>query len=299
MTADQFLRRLNLTQEEYDVLHGWIASDYCGPPEEGAVTQILRWWAFSQGRWETHSAMVSSYRLKQGTRGLVEAIAKDAKADIKLSTVVEKIEHDEHSSNVHTIDGATYQGKAVIVTVPLTTLKEMEFQPPLSKLKYQASAEGQTSKGVKVWARVRGIHEPFDALAPGSYPLNSVHLDRYIDGDSILVGFGPSASSLNPNDRDGVEMALRHWIPDIQVLECTGHDWVNDEFSRETWPMLKPNQLTNYYEDWNTPENSVYLAGTTFANGWAGFIDGAIESGIIVSRKVHKKLTEKEESRNL
>lgn len=291
VTADQFMRDFGLTNEEYDILHGWVASDYCGDPDKGAVTQIFRWWAFSQGNWDTHSAMVSSFRIKKGTKALIEAIAADAAAEINLSTVVRRIEHNENSVKIISEDGNTFTGNAVIVTVPLTTIQGIEFNPALSLEKQASSKEGQTSKGVKVWARVKGVLEPFDALAPGWYPLNSVHLDRYVDGDSILVGFGPSAELLNPEDRVGVEKALRHWLPDIQVVETTGHDWVNDEFSKETWPMLKPNQLTTYHQEWNTPENAVFLAGTTYANGWAGFIDGAIENGLTVSRKVHKFLT--------
>jgi monoamine oxidase len=291
VTADQFMKDFGLTQEEYDILHGWVASDFCGAPEEGAATQIFRWWVFSQGNWNTHSAMISSFRLKDGTKALIEAIADDADADIKLSAIVKSVEHTPDAVFITDMEGNLYKGKAAIVTVPLTTLKKIDFEPPLSAAKQAASLEGQTSKGVKIWARVRGIIEPFDALAPGSYPLNSVHLDRYIDGDSIVVGFGPSAAWLNPNDRLGVEKALRHWIPELEVIESTGHDWVNDEFSQETWPMLKPNQLTTYFEEWNTPENGVFLAGSTYAKGWAGFIDGAIESGITVSRRVHKHLT--------
>ncbi|MFJ7726890.1 flavin monoamine oxidase family protein [Neobacillus sp. NPDC097160] len=291
VTAEQFMRDFGLTNEEYDILHGWVASDYCGDPNKGAVTQIFRWWAFSQGNWDTHSAMISSFRIKKGTKALIEAIAADAAADLHLSTVVKRIEHNKNSVKVIAEDGNTFTGNAVIVTVPLTTLQGIEFNPALSLEKQASSKEGQTSKGVKVWARVKGELEPFDALAPGWYPLNSVHLDRYVDGDSIVVGFGPSAEMLNPEDRVGVEKALRHWIPDIQVVETTGHDWVNDEFSKETWPMLKPNQLTTYHQEWNTPENAVFLAGTTYANGWAGFIDGAIENGLTVSRKVHKFLT--------
>ncbi|OIK16641.1 amino acid oxidase [Bacillus sp. MUM 116] len=290
VTAAQFMKDFGLTQEEYDILHGWVASDYCGAPEEGAVTQIFRWWIFSQGNWDTHSAMISSYRLKKGTKALIEAMAADAKADIRLSTIVKKIEHDEKSVKVSTSDGNSFKGKAVIVTVPLSTLQDIDFVPALSREKQASSKEGQTAKGVKVWAQVKGKYEPFDALAPGKYPLNSVHVDRYLGEDTIVVGFGPSAAMLNPNDRAGVELALQHWIPDIEVIESTGHDWVNDEFSRETWPMLKPNQLTSYHKEWNTPENNVFLAGTTYANGWAGFIDGAIESGITTGRKVHKHL---------
>ncbi|MBU8878419.1 FAD-dependent oxidoreductase [Bacillus sp. FJAT-29790] len=291
VTADQFMKDFGLTKEEYDILHGWVASDFCGAPEEGAITQIFRWWVFSQGNWDTHSASVSGYRLKQGTKALVEAIAADADAAIKLSAIVNKIKHEGNTVQVMTTEGSIFAGKAVIVTVPLTTLQKIDFQPALSLEKQASSREGQTSKGVKIWARVKGELEPFDALAPGNYPLNSVHLDRFIDGDSILVGFGPSATLLDPNDKVAVERALQHWIPGIEVIESTGHDWVNDEFSQETWPMLKPNQLTSYHQEWNTPENAVFLAGTTYANGWAGFIDGAIESGITVSRRVHKFIT--------
>jgi monoamine oxidase len=293
VSGEQFLKDINLTTEEFDVLHGWIGSDYCGDPAEGAVTQIFRWWAFSQGNWDTHSAMVSSFRIKHGTRKLIESIAADSGAEIKLSAIVGRIEHEDGSAKVFTAEGECYASKAVIVTVPLSTLNNIEFQPSLSEAKRESSREGQTSKGVKVWAKVKGELEPFDALAPGSYSLNSVHLDRYADGNSILVGFGPSAAKLNPNDREAVEEALKYWIPDIQVLESTGHDWVNDEFSKETWPMLRPKQLTAYHEEWNTPEGSVFLAGTTYANGWAGFIDGAIENGLTVGRKVDRYLLSK------
>ncbi|WP_246197234.1 flavin monoamine oxidase family protein [Cytobacillus depressus] len=291
ITAEKFMKDFGLTKEEYDILHGWVTSDFCGAPGEGAVTQIFRWWAFSQGNWDTHSASVSGYKLKQGTKALIEAIATDADAHIQFLSIVNKIEQTENRVQVMTTDGSTFIGKAVIVTVPLTTLQKIEFQPALSLEKRASSKEGQTSKGVKVWAKVKGKLEPFDALAPGNYPLNSVHLDRYQGGDTIVVGFGPSANWLDPSDKIAVEKALQYWIPDIEVIESTGHDWVNDEFSLETWPMLKPNQLTSYHQEWNTPENAVFLAGTTYANGWAGFIDGAIESGLTVSRRVHKFLT--------
>ncbi|MDZ5473903.1 NAD(P)/FAD-dependent oxidoreductase [Bacillus sp. 31A1R] len=291
LTADEFLKQFNLTQEEYDIIHGWVASDFCGSPAEGALTQIFRWWVFSQGNWDTHSAMISSFRIKKGTKALIEAMASDADADLKLSTVVKKVEQQNNQVIVTTQKGKTYTGKAVIVTVPLTTLKDVEFSPPLSKEKQASSKEGQTSKGVKVWAKLKGKLEPFDALAHGDYPLNSVHLDRYVGEDSIIVGFGADVKKLDPNNREDVEKALKYWLPDVEVLECTGHDWVNDEFTKETWPMLKPNQLTSFQEAWNTPENAVFLAGSTYANGWAGFIDGAIESGIKTGRRVHHFLT--------
>jgi monoamine oxidase len=54
--------------------------------------------------------------------------------------------------------------------------------------------------------------------------------------------------------------------------------------------MLKPNQLTRYLRELQRPEDCVFLAGSDYANGWMGFIDGAIESGLNVSREVKEHL---------
>jgi monoamine oxidase len=78
------------------------------------------------------------------------------------------------------------------------------------------------------------------------------------------------------------------WRDDLEVLEVTGHDWVADEFSRETWPMLQPGQLTRSLAALQAGHGLVRLAGSDYANGWAGFIDGAIESGLRTAAGMHK-----------
>jgi monoamine oxidase len=59
-----------------------------------------------------------------------------------------------------------------------------------------------------------------------------------------------------------------------------------DEFSQATWPMMRPNQLTRYLAELQRPEDGLHLAGSDYASGWAGFVDGAIESGITTARRV-------------
>lgn len=287
----EYLEKFDLTNEESDFLGSLLATDFNGSPEEGAITQLFRWWAFSNGNRYVFADTVAGFKLKEGTRSLINSIASDVHADIQLSTAVASIEQTGDSVAVRTKNGQCHQARSVIVTVPLSTLGQIEFKPALSKEKQAFVNEGQVSKGVKVWARARGKREPFVAYAPVGYPLNAVHLEYTVEGDSIVVGFGSDASRLDPNDRDAVERALRCWLSDIEVVESTGHNWAADEFSRETWPMLRPNQLTSYVEEMKRPENGVFLAGTAYANGWAGFIDGAIESGITTGRKVHEYLT--------
>ncbi len=285
-----FLDSFSFTEEQQDFLNSLLAIDFNGDPKEGAITQIFRWWAFSGGSRYVFADTVARYKIKTGTKSLIDAIAADVKAEIKLSSVVENIQSSGDFVHVRTRDGESFKAKAVIVTVPMSTLDKIEFQPALSSVKQAFIREKQVAKGIKVWARIKGRIEPFVSYAPTGYPLNSVHLDNYIEKDSIIVGFGSDASQLNPNDPKLVEEALRHWRTDLEVIESTGHDWAADEMALETWPMLKPHQFTNYIEEMKRPEQGVFLSGTTYASGWAGFIDGAIENAIVTSRNVHQYL---------
>ncbi|RWR12860.1 NAD(P)/FAD-dependent oxidoreductase [Siminovitchia fortis] len=285
-----FLNDFSFTNEQKDFLSSLLAIDFNGDPKEGAITQMFRWWAFSGGNRYVFADTVARYKIKTGTKSLVEAIASDVKAEIKMSAIVDSVESGNGSVRVTTRDGESYRATAAIVTAPLSTLDKIDFQPPLSKTKRAFMQEKQVAKGIKVWARIKGKVEPFVSYAPEGYPLNSVHLDNYVDGDSIIVGFGSDAGRLDANDPKAVEAALRHWRTDLEVIDSTGHDWAADELAQETWPMLKPNQLTNYIEEMKRPEQGVFLAGTTYANGWGGFIDGAIENAIKTSRKVHEYL---------
>ncbi len=289
-SADDFLNGMSYTKEQKDFLDSLLAIDFNGDPKDGAITQMIRWWAFSSGNRYVFADTVARYKIKTGTRSLIESIASDVKSEIKLSAIVKSIKSDHENIEVTTREGESYQGKAVMVTAPLSTLDNIDFQPALSNTKQAFIKEKQVAKGIKVWARIKGKVEPFVTYAPEGYPLNSVHLDNYIEGDSIVVGFGSDASKLDPNDPKEVEAALRNWRSDLEVIESTGHDWTADELSQETWPMLKPNQLTKYIKEMRRPENGVFLAGTTYADGWGGFIDGAIENAITTSRKVHQYL---------
>lgn len=287
-----YLDGISFTKEQKDFLNSLLTIDFNGGPKEGAITQIMRWWAFSSGNRYVFADTVARYKIKNGTKSLIDAIAADVKAEIKLSSIVESVKSSQDAVQVKTRDGESYKAKAVIVTVPLSTLDKIDFQPALSNTKQAFIKEKQVAKGIKVWARIKGTVEPFVTYAPEGYPLNSVHLDNYVDGDSIIVGFGSDAGRLDANDPKAVEAALRHWRSDLEVVESTGHDWAADELAQETWPMLKPNQLTTYIEEMKRPEQGVFLAGTTYADGWGGFIDGAIENAVTTSRKVHRYLSE-------
>ena len=129
-------------------------------------------------------------------------------------------------------------------------------------------------------------------VADLDHPLIWIQSEHWTETSSLLVGFGID-TTFDVASRDAVEQALQAWLPDVEVLDVSSHDWVTDEFSAGTWPMLRPHQLTRYHADVREPNGNVYLAGSDWADGWAGFIDGAIESAMRTSARVAHNISQR------
>ena len=104
--------------------------------------------------------------------------------------------------------------------------------------------------------------------------------ELFDDGTQLLIGFGLDASGCAADDTRWAQRELDAIIPGYEVLEATAHDWLADEFSRGTWAIHRPGWYEHHHAAMRVPEGRVLLAGSDLANGWAGFIDGAIESGL-------------------
>ncbi len=159
------------------------------------------------------------------------------------------------------------------VTVPLNTLGDIEFAPGLSALKQQAAAAGQATHGAKVWVQVRGdLPEPLVAVAPDDRLLNYMHTEVVLDDGQILVGFGNDASVLDVTDPNAVAGPVRDLLGDVEIVAVGGHDWLADRFSRGTWCILRPGQLTDgMVEALQAREGRAHFAGDATADGWNGF----------------------------
>ena len=290
-TIREKLEQLDLAPEEFDAVEGMWATNFSGRTEDGGYAQGLRWCALAGGSWQLMFEACATYKIAGGTRRLIEAMTADAGADIRTGSRVTSIAQDGAGATVTLADGMALTATAVVVTLPLNVLDSVTFDPPLSEGKRRAAHRGQASQGVKVWARLRGEYEPFVALAPGSSPLTLCQVEYVGDGETLVVAFGSVSERLDGSDPAAVQEALRSWLPDVEVLDVASHDWVADDLSGETWPMQRAGQLTGALAELQRPEGRVLLAGSDYADGWAGFIDGAIESGMRAGRTVHLLLT--------
>jgi monoamine oxidase len=278
------IAELQITDYSKDLLESFWALNFNGPIDDAAFTQALRWVALTNGDWMVSFEACATFKVQGGTEALIQAIA--AGTDIRLDATVVAVEHDEAGATVRAADGSLYRANHVVCTLPLGAMHGLSFEPPLPDSSKKAISEGQVSRGIKAWIKVKGTSRPFVALGSAHWPLNFAQTEYDQGGDTILVAFGPDSSRLDATDRMQVQAALNLLVPDAEVLDVASHDWTADPLSGETWPMHRPGYLTEALAGFQKPQGRLIIAGSDYANGWGGFIDGAIESGLQAARTI-------------
>ena len=263
-----------------DILESFWALNFNGPLEDAALTQALRWVALTNGDWTVNFEACATYKIAGGTAALAAAILADSKASLEHGFTVEAISDDLPFVNIRSTDGRIVRARTAIVTVPLHAMKNLAFEPPLPTAKVEGCTLGQVARGAKVWFRLRGEHPPFVALGASDWPLNFFQVEYTLDGDTLAVAFGPDVSKIDVEDPAAVQAQLERLVPGAEVVAVASHDWVGDPLSGETWPMHRTGFLSAHLPTMQAAHGRILFAGSDIANGWGGFIDGAIESGM-------------------
>jgi monoamine oxidase len=279
MSIAERMDELDLTQEERDVLAAELESLASGPLSESGAVSVLRWHALSG-----YSLALTQYTggrvtLVRGTGALLAAIAGGATFETRLDAPVAAISQSETAVEVRLRDGETVAARSAVVALPLNALPAVEFDPPLSAGKRAAIAAGQASTGGKIFIRARGPAVQQNAIRPG-HPFGYLATEYLLpDGEQVMIGFGTDGRTCDAGDLASVQRRLDDIIPGYKVVAATANDWLGQEFSRGTWAIHRPGWYTTHHANARLPEGRIVFAGSDIANGWSGFIDGAIESG--------------------
>jgi pseudooxynicotine dehydrogenase len=274
------LDELDLDEETRDVLAAELESVAHGRLTEAGAVAILRWHALSGYSLELTQFTGGRVTIDGGTGALLAAIADAAAFERRLATPVASVVRDGGEVEVHTRAGETFVASAAIVAVALNALGGIEFSPSLPEDKLRAIELGQASRGIKVMIHARGEGVSQNSIRfehPFGYLSSEIVLD---DGTQLMIGFGFDAERCDAADLAGMQASLDQTLPGYEVLDAAAHDWLADEFSRGTWAIHRPGWYEHHHAAMRRPEGNVILAGSDLANGWSGFIDGAIESGL-------------------
>lgn len=261
------IAELQIADDSRDILESFWALNFNGPIDDAAYTQALRWVALTNGDWMVNFEACATFKIQGGTGKLINGIA--AGTDVRLGKTVSAVHYTDGNATVMISDGQEFDAAHVICTLPLGSMGAVAFDPPLPAASRKSVAEGQVSKGIKVWITVRDEVKPFVALGAAEWPLNFVQAEYDQDGNTILVAFGPDTARLDANDAKQVQAALDLLVPDLEVLDVASHDWTNDPLSGQTWPMHRPGFLTESLSSFQQPQGALSFAGSDYANGWA------------------------------
>ena len=280
LTIADRLEELELDDEEHDVLAAELESLAHGPLDEAGAVSVLRWHALSG-----YSLALTQYTggrvtLRDGTGALLRAIAEAAPMEVRLREPVAAVRVRGERVEVETRDGAVVEGRVAVVALPLNVLGSIEFEPALPEGKQRALALGQASRGVKIFIRARGPAVLQNAIRRGHAFGYLDTEELFDDGTQLQIGFGIDAEHCDAGDVAGVQHALDEILPGYEMVAATAHDWLADEFARGTWAIHRPGWYTHHHAELRRPEPRLVFAGSDLANGWSGFIDGAIESGL-------------------
>ena len=280
LTIAERLDQLRLGVEEHDVLAAELESLAHAPLDDAGAVSVLRWHALSGYSLALTQFTGGRVTIARGTRALLHAIASAAPFEQRLGVAVAAVTHSANGVEVHTRTADAFEARVAVVAVPVNALGAITFSPELSEGKRGAIAQGQASRGIKIFIHARGEPVLNNSLRPG-HPFGHLSSDvLFDDGTQQLIGFGRDASVCDATDVTWVQRSLDDLLPGYEVIDATAHDWLVDEFSRGTWAIHRPGWYEHHHHAMQLPEDRVLFAGSDIANGWAGFIDGAIETGL-------------------
>lgn len=279
----EYVDQTPLPDRVRDFILAWPTFYFGAYPEKLSALHVLSWNTGFGSATGWYLLLVD--KITGGTGRLVQRILEDQPVEVRYGADVASIVDSGDGAVVETRDGERFSAKSVIVTAPINTWERVSFSPELPASHRAMAAEKQAGESVKVWALVPqqeegnlfgvGMHTTFKWIAS----------EYTTEEGTYLCCFASAEADLDGNDPEAVERAVQEFLPGVPVLASDFHDWNNDEFSNGTWMAYRPGQVMAHSAALQQPHGRVFFGNSDLASGWAGWIDGAIESGARAARQ--------------
>jgi monoamine oxidase len=221
--------------------------------------------------------------LIDGTKSLIDPMAVGL--DVRLGTVVTHVVHDDHGVTVTLEDGTLVRSEAAVMALPLNVWADLAFDPPLAETKRRAADRRHPGRVSKVLAIVHGGPETYIG-AGWNTPINAGFVLRPAGDGRLFMGFSVQ-ERVDLADQGAVASAVNAHLPEATVAATGGYDWVGDRFSQGTWLSVPPTWYSDgTFDALAVPEGRLAFAGSDIAPEGAGWIEGAVSSGVAAAAYV-------------
>ncbi|KAE8135049.1 hypothetical protein BDV38DRAFT_294879 [Aspergillus pseudotamarii] len=283
---------LNLSAYERDVLEGAMAGLVHSYREQG-VAQLLQGVSGTFGDYNGFFETASFWHLEGGTKRLADAVMSESTATLRLRTPIQSISDNGSFVTVTTRADEDIHARFVISALPINTLGDITIEPELPAPVQSLIDSKNPVMASKIYVRAKGTVEPFNALAPaGKHPINAARVEARYKGDTLIMCICSDATAIQANDLEAVQEALRKFVPDLEVVDTASHDWGTDEFSQGGWGWYRPGKLTGAAPLLRQRHGRIFFAGSDIASLGAGFIEGAMQTGVVAAREVATALAD-------
>ncbi|MCB9729948.1 MAG: FAD-dependent oxidoreductase [Deltaproteobacteria bacterium] len=238
-------------------------------------------------------------RLRGGAQQLSERLAEGLDERLALGRPVRAISQDDAGVRVHT-EAGTFEGRRLIVAVPPHLCARIDWQPAMPAVRDQLCQRMPIGASIKV---ITAYQRPFwrDAGYSGEAVCNRGPVSLVFDvgraegGPGLLMSFmlGDAARAMTDRGPAAREAAVVRALEGLfgppagapeAVIE---HDWMADPWARGCSVGIgTAGALTTCGDAVRAPVGRIHFAGTETATRWAGFMDGALESGERAAQEV-------------
>lgn len=281
--ADRDLAGSDARLAQYAIDQWLVEIEYAGPVDQQSLDWI----------WQEDETTGGDYFLDGGYVGLVDALAEGL--DVRTEAPVTSIVSTDDGVSV-TAGGATYEGAAVIVTVPLGVLKAggIAFDPPLPSAKQDAIERLEMGNLEKVvltfaerwWGQGGGWF--IDADASGRFPMVVDATDVAGAPTLVLLYGGRYSRSIQASSNDDAIVAealtvlgeLYGAAPPSPAAALVTH-WTTDPYALGSYSYLPVGASQADVEALAEPAgDSVLFAGEATYWQYYQTVHGAMLSGL-------------------
>ena len=302
-TLDTWVRDENLTPEARDLVVLAVQSVFSAEPRDLSLLYVLLYIATAAGDFNLlidTAGGAQEKRIVGGSQEISLRMAKElGRRTVQLHQPVRTIRRGKGGVEVQTGSGA-WKGKRVIVSLPPALCGSIRYLPDLTSQRAQLDQRvpmGTVYKCMAVYDKPFWREAGLSGMATSDTgPVKLTFDNSPPDGSpGVLLGFieGQEARDFAGTSRGDRKAAVidcfaRYFGDEARnATDYVDKSWSADRWSRGCYVgFMAPGVLLGYRDAIRSPVGEIHWAGTETATEWAGYMDGAIQSGIRAADEV-------------
>ena len=239
---------------------------------------------------------------KGGNQNLPIAMANKLSGRLMLGTRVTGIDVSGDGATVQIASGKRLRAKAVVSSMPFTTMRRVRLNPAPPPAQKTAIASLGTIPITQFHIVAKKPFWKDDGLSASMWtdgPMGMCLAQRFGEVDDVTsLAVWCRGQAAIDIDKLGVEGGTRRIIAEFEKMRPAARgqldvvavqSWGSDPYSLGDWAIFKPGQVTAFVHEMAKPHRQLYFCGEHTSVGSRG-MEGAMESAERVALEVLEKL---------